>query len=126
MPQLRLTISHNINKDLINFKNLFRQIHEALRVVSDIDVSTAHSGVIQENYSYIGFNNPKASKVYLELYWMENEERLEMQPLLGKNLLEILENTIVPDVVEQGLICIPRVRIANLGILNQGYFISGK
>ena len=126
MPQLTLTISHNINTDLINFKNLFTQIHEALQVVPNMDVNTAHSGVMQESYSYIGFDNPKATKVYLQLYWMENEERSAMKPFLGKTLLEILENTIVPEVRDQGLICIPRVRIANLGSLNQGYFIAGK
>ncbi|KTD41430.1 hypothetical protein [Legionella parisiensis] len=125
MPQLTLTISHNINIDVINFKNLFSQIHEALRAVPNMDVNTAQSGVIQETFSYVGFDNPKATKVYLQLYWMENEERAVIKPVLGKTLLEILENNIVPEVVGQGLICIPRVRIANLGSLNQGYFIGG-
>lgn len=126
MPQLTLTLSQNINTTLINFKNLFEQIHDALRSVPNMDVSTAHSGVIQELNSYIGFGNPKATKVYLQLHWMEDAERQAIKPLLGKKLLHILENSIVPDVVGQGLICIPRVRIANLGFLNHEYFISGK
>lgn len=125
MPQLILTISQNINANLIDFKNLFEQIHEVLRVVPNMDVNTAHSGVIQELFSYIGFDNPKSTKVYLELYWMENEERNAMKSVLGKALLDILESTIVPEIVGQGLICIPRVRIANLGSLNQSYFIGG-
>ncbi|EEZ95961.1 hypothetical protein [Legionella longbeachae] len=124
MPQLTLTISHNIKTDQINFKNLFNKIHDALIVVPNMDVNTAHSGVIQEIYSYIGFNNPKATKVYLELYWMENEERGAMKSALGRKMLDILEKNIVPEVEGQGLICIPRVRIANLGNLNQGYFIG--
>ena len=37
MPQLTLTISHNINANLINFKNLFKQIHDALRGIPDLD-----------------------------------------------------------------------------------------
>ncbi|WP_454783986.1 hypothetical protein [Legionella sp. WA2024007413] len=124
MPQLTLTISQNINANLINFKSLFEQIHKALLVVPNMDVNTAHSGVIQESFSYIGFDNPKATKVYLQLYWMENEERTAMKPVLGKTLLDILDNNVVPEVVGQGLICIPRVRIANLGNLNQCYFIG--
>lgn len=125
MPQLILTISNNINTDGIDFKNLFHQIHEALRTVPNMDVNTAHSGVVQELFSYIGCDNPKATKVYLQLYWMENEARAAMKSILGKTLLEILEKSIVPEVEGQGLICIPRVRIANLGKLNHGYFISG-
>lgn len=124
MPQLTLTLSHNINASLINFKSLFEQIHEALKTVPNMDVNTAHSGVILENFSYIGFDNPKATKVYLLLYWMENEARSAIKPALGKKLLEILQQSIVPEVIKQGLLCIPRVRIANLGDLNQSYFIS--
>ncbi|KTD67629.1 hypothetical protein Lsan_0288 [Legionella santicrucis] len=124
MPQLTLIISQNIHANLINFKSLFEMIHDALRIVPNMDVNTAYSGVIQESYSYIGLNNSKAAKVYLQLYWMENEERAAMKSALGKTLLEILEHSIVPEVEEQGLICIPRVRIANLGSLNQSYFIG--
>ncbi|KTD56101.1 hypothetical protein Lsai_2231 [Legionella sainthelensi] len=124
MPQLTLTISQNINANLINFKSLFERIHNILRIVPNMDVNTAQGGVIQEIYSYIGFNNPKAAKVFLQLYWMENEERTAMKSDLGKALLEILQHSIVPEVEEQGLLCIPRVRIANLGGLNQSYFIG--
>lgn len=126
MPQLTLTISNNINANLINFKKFFELVHEALRIVPNMDVNTAHSGVIQELFSYIGFENPKATKIYLQLYWLENEERVAIKSALGRTLLDILENSIVPEVVEQGLIGIPRVRIANLGHVNQGYFIGGK
>lgn len=126
MPQLTLTLSNNISINTIDFQNLFYQIHEALREVPNIDVTTAHSGVIQEVLSYIGFDNPKATKVYLQLYWMENEERAAIKPALGKILLDILEKNIAPEVEKQGLLCIPRVRIANLGTLNQSYFIGGR
>lgn len=126
MPQLTLTISKNINANLIDFKNFFRQIHEALSVVPDMDVNTAHAGVIQESFSYIGFDNPKATKVYLQLYWLENKTRTALKLALGKAFLNILENMIVPEVEKQGFICIPRIRIANLGELNQSYFIGGK
>ncbi|WP_223800074.1 hypothetical protein [Legionella longbeachae] len=56
---------------------------------------------------------------------MENEERAAIKPALGKTLLDILQNHIVPEVLGQGLICVPRVRIANLGNLNKSYFIGG-
>lgn len=126
MPQLTLTISNNINPNLINFKKFFELVHEALRIVPNMDVNTAHSGVIQELFSYIGFENPKATKIYLQVYWLENEERAAIKSALGRTLLDILEHSIVPAVVEQGLIGIPRVRIVNLGHINQEYFISGK
>lgn len=125
MPQLTLTISQNIEIEQLNFKNFFEQIHEALRVVPNMDINTVHSGVVQELFSYIGLNDPKATKVYLQLYWLENEERALMKPALGRALLDILENYIGTEVEKQGLICIPRVRIANLGKVNQSYFISG-
>jgi hypothetical protein len=124
MPQLTLTISNNINANLIDFKSFFKQIHDALSVVPGMDVNTAHAGVIQESFSYIGFDNPKATKVYLQLYWLENKARAAMKLTLAKTLLNILENTIVQEVEKQGFICIPRIRIANLGELNQSYFIG--
>lgn len=126
MPQLTLTLSNNINASLLSFTSFFEKTHHALQNVPNMDVNTAHSGVIQECFSYIGLDNPQATKVYLQLYWMENEARSIMKPELGKTLLYILEQTIVPQVQEQGLMCIPRVRIANLGELHQGYFISGR
>lgn len=82
-------------------------------------------GLFKKAFSYIGFDNPRATKVYLHLYWMENEERAAIKPALGKTLLDILQNHIVPEVLGQGLICVPRVRIANLGNLNKSYFIGG-
>lgn len=124
MPQVTLTISQNINASLINFKGFFEQIHDALQTVPNIDVNRIHSGVVQELFSYIGFDNPKATKVYLQVYWTENEERRATKSSLGKVLLEIVENSIVPEIIAQGLMCIPRVRIADLGELNHCYFIA--
>lgn len=124
MPQLTLTLSKNIDINLLDFKNFFRQVHEALSVVPDMDVNTAHSGVIQESFSYIGFDNPKATKVYLQLYWLENESRAALKSTLGNAFLNIIENSLAPEVTKQGFICIPRVRITNLGELNQCYFIG--
>lgn len=126
MPQVTLTISKNINLDLIDCKQCFQQIHEALSTVPDLNVQTIHSGVIQESFSYIGFDDPQATKVYLQLYWLENEDRIALQGVLGKKLLHILESTVVPKVKAQGFYCIPRVRIANLGELHHSYFIGEK
>jgi len=126
MPQLTLKLSRNIDASLIDFDDFFYKVHEALCVVPSLDVSTAHSGVIQEEYSYIGLGHPTATKVYLELCWIESQERVAIRSALGKVLLNIIEETIVPIVEAQGLLCIPRVRIANLGLLNDGYFIASK
>ena len=56
---------------------------------------------------------------------MENQERIAIRSFLGKALLNIIDEAIIPAVVAQGLLCIPIVRIANLGTLDDGYFIEG-
>lgn len=124
MPQLTLKLSKNIDTSQINFDALFAAIHDSLKMAPNMDITTCHSGVIQEDYSYIGLGNKKATKVYLELYWLENAERLAIKKQLGQKIMAILESMIVPIVEQQQLICIPRVRIANLGLLNQEYHIS--
>jgi hypothetical protein len=97
-----------------------------MKDVPSIDITTCHSGVIQEDYSYIGLGDERATKVYLELYWLESDERIAMKPALAMRFMEILNRLLTPQVEMQNLICIPRVRISNLGKLNEGYFISGK
>ena len=109
---------------MLDLKGLFAAIHEALRVVPNMDINTAHSGVIQEEFSYIGLGDPRVTKMYIELYWIENEQRLTIKESLAQHLMCILEELIVPQVTQQNLICIPRVRIANLGVLNKDYLIS--
>lgn len=125
MPQLTLTLSANINTQNIDWKKFFKQVHECLMTVPDLDVHTAHSGVVQEAFSYIGLDDQKATKVYLKLNWLGNEARTAIQPELGKKLLAIIYSIIVPAIEEQGLTCIPRVAINNLGEINKSYFIGG-
>lgn len=124
MPQLTLKISKNIDISLINFSTVFAAIHDAFRDVPNMDITTCHSGVIQEDFSYIGLGDNRMTKVYLEVYWLENLQRIAIKKQLAQRLMQILETTIVPHVEKQNLICIPRVRIANLGILEQEYHIS--
>ncbi len=124
MPQLILTLSHNITLTRINFEEFFKRIHEVLATIPDMNVNTAHSGVIQEAFSYIGLNHPKTTKVYLQLHWMENSKRRTLKPELGKALLQVINEVITPEIRQQGLECIPRVRIAPLGDLNESYFIA--
>ena len=124
MPQLTIIISNNIDIDQLNFKNLFPALHDAIKNVPNMDITTCHSGIIQETYSYVGLGNEKLTKVYLELYWLETEERVAIKPKLAKKLMQILEEILVPQIEKQNLICIPRVRIANLGKLDQDYHIS--
>lgn len=75
--------------------------------------------------SYIGLDDKHATKVYLEVLWLESAERASLQKELARNLMSILENTLAPQIIKQGLVCIPRVRIGNLGIINLDYHISG-
>jgi len=62
--------------------------------------------------------------MYLEVYWLENTQRVAMKKQLAQKLMKLLEDIIVPQIEKQKLICIPRVRIANLGELEQEYHIS--
>ena len=124
MPQLSLRISKNIDMSLLNFPRLFAAIHDELRHAPNMDIMTCHSGVVQEDFSYAGLGDERMTKMYLELYWVENEKRVAMKDKLGRHLMQILEELIVPQVEKQGLICIPRVRIANLGQLDRDYHIS--
>ena len=126
MPQISLKISHNIDISRINFKDTFALIHDELGKVPHLDNKTCHSGVVQEVYSYIGLGDDKATKVYLEILWLEDSERLALKKELAQNLMNILENTLVPQIEHQGLMCIPRVRIGNLGTLHKDYHISGR
>lgn len=125
MPQISLKISNNIDMSCINFKDVFSAIHQELGKMPNLDIKTCHSGVIQEGYSYIGLGDDKATRVYLEVLWLESRERLTVKKELAQNLMNILENTLVPQIERQNLFCIPRVRIANLGTSDQDYYISG-
>lgn len=124
MPQISLRLSKNIDMTQLDFSELFAAIHEALRDVPNLDVSTCQSGVIQEHFSYCGLGEDKKTKVYLELYWIETEQRVTIKKQLALQLMNILERHIVPPVEKQQLSCIPRVRIANLGTQDQEYYIS--
>lgn len=124
MPQITLKVSKNIDITQLDLRELFAAIHEVLRSVPNMDITTAHSGVIQEDFSYIGLGDPHLTKMYLEIYWVESEKRAAIKAGLAQNLMKILEDLIVPQVEKQNLVCIPRVRIANLGTLNSDYHIS--
>lgn len=124
MPQVILTFSKNIDINEMNLERFFIELHKVLSTAPSMDVTTVHSGVIQEQYSYIGLGNSKATRVYLQLYWMESPVRAAMKATLGQQLMHLLEEYLAPDVRKQGLLCIPRVRIAHLGELNQSYFIG--
>ena len=124
MPQISLRISKNIDMAQLDFSELFAAIHEVLRDAPYVDVSTCQSGVIQEDFSYFGLGDEKKTKMYLELYWVETEQRIAIKKHLALQLMKILESYIVPQVEKQQLTCIPRVRIANLGTPDQDYHIS--
>lgn len=126
MPQISLKISSNIDTHQLNFEKIFQAIHAELGKIPGLDVNTCHSGVIQEVYSYIGLNHRQATKVYLEVLWLENGERAALKTELAKNLMTILESKLAPQIIKQGLMCLPRVRIGNLGTLHFDYVISGR
>jgi hypothetical protein len=124
MPQISLRISKNIEMNQVDFQKLFVAIHHALRDVPDLDIKTCHSGVIQEDFSYIGLGDDRLTKMFLEIYWLESEKRIAIKNDVALKLMKILEDIIVPQIEKQNLICIPRVRIVDLGKLGQDYHIS--
>ena len=62
MPQFTLKISNNIDITQVRFHEFFDAVHNVLRDVPSLDVTTCHSGVIQESFSYIGLGDEKRTK----------------------------------------------------------------
>ncbi len=124
MPQISLRISKNIDISKIDFRPIFITIHEEMAKQINVDINTCQSGVIQENFSFIGRGEENRTKVYLEILWLESEARQGLKNELAKNLMIILKDKLVPLVNMQDLICVPRIRIGSLGTLDQDYFIA--
>jgi hypothetical protein len=123
MPQLMLKLSNNINITKLDFKSVFSAIHERLGKVPKLDNRTCFSGVIHEEYSYIGLGDDKLCKIFLEIMWLETEERIALKAALAADLMSILTIHLADSIQEQALIFQPRVRIVNLGMLGQEYHI---
>jgi hypothetical protein len=116
-------LSNNIDINKINLPSFFTALHDALRNVPGLDVSTCHSGLIHEDYSYIGLGDERLTKVYLELEWLDKPERLALKPEAAAILMGVLEGVLGPQIIKQNLNFNPRVRIGELGKLNQDYYI---
>lgn len=123
MPQITLKLSKNIDISKIDFKSLFTEIHEELGNIPKLDNRTCFSGIIHEDYSFIGLGDDFMTKVYLEVMWLETPERILLKPALASRLMSILLTHLDEPIRQQSLICQPRVRIANLGIVDQEYHI---
>jgi hypothetical protein len=124
MPQISLKISKNVAIHCMHFQEMFVAIHNELHQIAKVDIKSCNSGVIHEAYSYIGIGDQRRTKVYLEVLWLENAERVLIKKEVGKRLMEILETKLVPQIEAQQLLCIPRVRIGNLGVIDEDYYIS--
>lgn len=61
MPQISLKLSNNIDTNCINFKTIFAAIHDELGKMPNLDITTCHSGVVQEAYSYVGLGDDSAT-----------------------------------------------------------------
>jgi hypothetical protein len=125
MPQISLKISSNINISDIHFESLFFEINRAMMLVPDLNVDTCHSGLLQEKFSFIGRGDPKKTRIFLEILWLENEDRKSIKAELVKNLIVVLNKHLQKPLEAQGLNYAPRIRIADLGKINQDYFIFG-
>ena len=123
MPQITLKLSNNININTIDFDSLFAAIHTELGSVPKMDNRTCFSGIIHEDYSYVGRGDESMPKIFLEILWLETPERSLLKPVLAAKLMEILVNHLKEPLRRQSLTCQPRVRIANLGDVNQDYYI---
>lgn len=123
MPQITLKLSKNIHITTIDFKSLFAAIHTELGNLPQFDNRTCFSGLIHEDYSYVGRGDESMPKVFLEILWLETPERSLSKPDLASKLMEILVAHLKEPLQQQSLICQPRVRIASLGDVNQDYYI---
>jgi hypothetical protein len=123
MPQITLKLSNNINITTIDFKSLFTAIHGELGNIPQMDNRTCFSGLVHEDYSYVGRGDESIPKIFLEILWLETPERSLLKPALASKLMEILVAHLKEPLKRQSLTCQPRVSIANLGEVNQDYYI---
>lgn len=123
MPQITLRISHNIDMNAVDFRALFADVHAAMGRLPNFDNRTCFSGVVKEDFSYVGHGDSNLTKIFLEIIWLETPERVLLKPELAGELMTILVNHFKEPLVTKGLVCSPRVRIADLGEVGKGYFI---
>lgn len=123
MPQITLKLSQNIDLADINLKEVFAGVHDLLGDVPNLDNRTCFAGVVQEDYSYIGLNDTTSTKVFLEILWLETSERVLLKPVLAERLMVLLLTYFKSPLEKNGLVCTPRIRIADLGEVGRDYFI---
>ncbi len=127
MPQITLKFSANAKNIIPHslFESTFIKINHILKeTIPDIDINSCNSGVVFEEYSFMGNGDPKEVKCYYELQWMENPNRVPLKPRVAEKIMSLLELVFVPLFLQHGLTCVPRVRIGNLGVRDQDYFIG--
>ena len=127
MPQITLKFSANTKNLIPNsvLESTFIKINQILKeTIPDIDIKSCNSGVLFEEYSFMSDGDPKEAKCYYELQWMENPSRVPLKAVLAEKIMSLLEVVFVPLLAEHGLSCVPRVRIGNLGVRNEDYFIG--
>lgn len=123
MPQITLKISHNIEMADINFRQLFTEIHDVMGRVPNLDNRTCFGGVIKEDFSYVGRGDDNLTKIFLEILWLETPERVELKPDVASELMPLLLHHFKEPLAKKGLVCSPRIRIADLGEVGKGYMI---
>lgn len=96
-----------------------------MMLVPDLNVDTCHSGLQQEKFSFIGEGDLEKTRIFLEILWLENENRKSIKSKLAENLIKVLNKHLQKPVESQGLNYSPRIRIADLGKIDQDYFIFG-
>lgn len=123
MPQITLKLSKNIDISKLNLKSLFTEVHEALGRIPNLDNRTCFSGMIHEDYSYVGHGDENLTKIFLEVLWLETAERKSMKPALAAEFMSILTAHLAEPIKQQSLILQPRVRILDLGTVDHEYYI---
>jgi hypothetical protein len=129
MPQITLRLSDNIKISAEEAKALLKKLHSVLIANKDelnLDVATCFSGLLREDASYIGFGDETIAKCFYEILWMETPSRVALSPNLSKQLMAVLDEFALQVKEEQNLICMPRIRIADLGAIDQHYFFSSQ
>ncbi|MCG8604712.1 5-carboxymethyl-2-hydroxymuconate Delta-isomerase [bacterium] len=94
MPHLTLEYSANINQS-VDFKALFLRLHQVLAEVGSIDIENCKSRAFKcKNYHIARGENAHAF-VHLEVCFLEGRS-LSVRQLLGKSLLEIMDEIYKP------------------------------
>lgn len=113
MPQITLEYSPNITG--VDIQAVLRDIHEALKEITDINTCKSRAHVLK--YFLIGKGETQNAIIHLKVELLDLPNRTpELRKNIGEKLLRILEKHFAPRITALKLNCKPTVHVAKLKV----------